>query len=110
MDIKVPYDELSLKIALMGASNKLEKEGLQEQLLSKLSKFTVNTMADYNIKVAEFHGISLADLINSPNYETLKSEYAKNGIDFILNVYKDAGFEDKEAWALVCVGLGQLII
>lgn len=108
MGINVPYDELTLKIALMGASSKLENEELQKELLSKISDISVKTMAELNVKVSEFHGITVPDLINSPNYEKMKAEYANHNLALIRNIYLDAGFSDKESWALVCLGLGQL--
>ena len=112
MDVQCPYNELQLKIALIAASDKLADVNLQEKILSKI-KETPNITEDkaiFNKNIADFNGISVADLINSPNYETLKSEYASTLFYKILNIYKDFNFTDKEAWALLCLSFGKLSV
>lgn len=108
MNIDVPYDEMTLKIALISAGSKLDEEGLQEKLLENLAPYSPETPADLNKKIAEHHGISLLDLINSPNFISLKDDYLLHHLALIRKIYKDFGFDDKEAWALMCLSLGQL--
>lgn len=109
MNVSVPYDELTLKIALMGASKKLEVDGLQERILEKISSISSKTMSEFNQAVAEYHGISVLDLINSPNYESLKGEFGNHNISRLVSIYKEEGFDDKESWALVCVSMGNIL-
>lgn len=108
MNISIPYDEITLKTAAISASSKLEKEGIQEIILDKISQISPQSMSEFNIKSAEFHGITLSELVNSPNYEILKNEYATHNLSLIRNIYKESGFNDKESWALICLGLGKL--
>lgn len=109
MELNVPYDELSLKIALMGVSNKLEKDiSLQERILNKISEVSPKTEESLNEKIAKHNGISVKDLIDSPNYLILKEEFAREKFHEVRGIYLSEGFDDKESWAMMCVSMGLL--
>ena len=71
----------------------------------------ISTKKDLNQKIAEYNGISVKNLLNSPNYSCLmwwlhkiqtKRIYGQN--DRKLDI------SEKEAWALVAVAAGLLEI
>jgi len=108
MELKVPYDEVTLKKSLGGASAKLEVAGLQEGILERITKTTAQSQAEFNRFVSEFHGIGVSDLVNSPNYEKLKEDYGVHHVSQIHRIYLESGFTDIESWALICVGFDKL--
>ena len=105
--INCPYDALTLQIAMLGAANKLEKyeqqhgEGSTVEKLNSL-QLTTPEPSELNKRAAEHHGITIDQLINSPNYAVLKSEYGESMVHKVMGILKtEFGFEDKEAWALM---------
>ena len=97
LEIDCPYDDLTLRLAVISLGDKFT-EDIQKNLLSKLE---VNKPITKNV-VAEFHGITLEQLINSPNYEILLNEHRESIVKNFLKVVKNEGcFSDQEAWALL---------
>jgi len=103
-----PYDKVTLQLALLGIEKKMDKEDLAKRVESRMSEFLVTDKAELNKKLAEHNGIEVIDLINSPNYETLKEEYSKSLMMKALDILKEESFSDKEAWALLVFGSGML--
>jgi hypothetical protein len=105
--IKCPYDALTLQIAMLGAANKLdafEKKNGEGSTLQRLESLNLSTppAGELNKQAAAHHGITVEQLINSPNYATLKTEYAEHMVERVMTALKsEFGFEDKEAWALM---------
>lgn len=106
-----PYDEMTLKIALITASSKFEAfekangTAYRDEIVGSLA--TENK--SINAAVAEHHGIAVEQLINSPNYQLLKTEYM-NGLmlKFMESLKLKLNLTDKEAWAMLCVATGVL--
>lgn len=113
MGLKIPYDGLTLQIALLGLSNKPE-------LMKKMEKFAEDRKdedklladkAELNKRVAASNGIDVTTLINSPNYQSLLTEYCANIVkQRIEECKKETGMSDKEAWALVAMTMGLIKI
>ena len=62
----------------------------------------VGTPAQINEGVATLHGITVTDLINSPNYSVLKQEFLAGKMkDVRDNLKQTMGLDDSEAWAVI---------
>jgi len=105
-----PYDQITLKLALLGLEKKMADDTLAEKVNSRLSEFLIADKAEMNKKIAQHNGIEVIDLINSPNYETLKEEFSQTLVVRAIAILKEESFTDKEAWALVAIGTGILKI
>ena len=113
MSLSCPYDKLSLMTALFTADAKLvayEKEHGEGSIESAMTFLpSVKTGADENRAAAEYHGITVEGLINSPNYKILKEEFAASFISKgLARLKENFGLDDKEAWAIVMAGTGKL--
>jgi len=109
-EVACPYDETTLKIALLGLERKMGDDALAEKLKARFSEFIITDKPELNRKIAEYNGIEVLDLINSPNYETLRVEFSQTLLFKAIDVFKEESFTDVEAWALVAVGSGILKI
>ena len=100
--MKIPYTELELRLALIKLSDR-EKELVP--IMEELNKL-VDEKEKPAKRIADFHGIEVDQLINSPNYSVLQKEYQANilqkSVDFLMD---KGGLTHKEAWALISVGL-----
>ena len=108
MTIKIPYNKLELTIALSGISEndkdfikKLTK--IKDDLLKKMP----GSKKERNKLIAEENGISVKDLLNSPNYELLGSQYEERIFnDFRNRIKDDLNLTEKQSWAIVAVAFG----
>lgn len=105
--MNVPYDKLSLQVAMLSAGNKLvayeaaNGEGSLEAKITALGLQSPPSGAELNAQTAAHHGITVPELIGSPNYARLKEEYGEHMTLKVIDAMKDAfGLEDKEAWAV----------
>ncbi len=105
-----PYDEITLKLALLGLEKKMEDMSLAEKINSRLAEFLVSDKAELNRQIAKHNGIEVPDLISSPNYNTLMEEYSQTLMMKAIGILKEESFTDKEAWALLAIGTGILKI
>lgn len=97
--IVLPYSQLELTIALSGAAKIME--GKEEEVDKKLDALKLKFSTDNKMKAtADFIGISLTDLINSPNMNSLINHYEAYQRGCILDVLTDLGLSKKEAWAV----------
>lgn len=101
-----PYDRLTLQIALLGVARKMDKyvadngEGSLDTLLTESQIEVPKEGAELNKQAADHHGISIETLVNSPNYATLKEDYALAQMRKTMDVLKSkVGLTDEEAWA-----------
>ena len=108
MAVVCPYDEITLKLALLGLEKKIEDSDLAERVHSRISDFLVSDKAELNKQIAKHNGIDVIDLINSPNYGTLKEEYSTTLMMKSIDILKEETFSDKEAWAILAIGSGIL--
>lgn len=109
--MECPYDKITLQIALITASKKFEEyekangEGYKDEIVNSLA--TENK--SLNIAVAEHNGITVDQLINSPNYQLLKTEYMNDlMLKFMSSLKLKINLTDKEAWAILCIATGVL--
>ncbi len=111
--IEIPYDELELKIALIGIDLKKFNKKRIMKLKSefKLAGLIPGGKKDLNKKIAEYHGISAKELINSTNYKVLREEYQKNLVNkFISKFVEKLDITKKQAWAILTAAMGLLDI
>jgi len=105
--IKIPYTLLELRIALVSFNeNKFDEKKLEE--IRCEFAIPVYEKKDRNKQVANYHGISLEKLIDSPNYEVLCKEYEESILYlFVKKLIEKFEITEKEAWAVVvyCLGL-----
>lgn len=97
------YSEFDLRLALIGLES---REGLQEildRIVADFGGLTCPDGAEFNRIVAEHHGISVLDLINSPNFLALQEQYRVFMTTKIHDRLVADGFSDKEAWAILMV-------
>jgi hypothetical protein len=105
---KIPYDALTLQVAVATMDEEKVKD---ESLLVKIQELTncFNDKSTLNKAIAIDNGISVIDLINSPNYTLLKDNYSWEQVNKIVDfLVKEKGWEDKEAWGIIAYGLGLL--
>ena len=105
--MQIPYTEHELLIALLGIDdNKLEEAKLEELMAEFIGKLPEENR-DLNKKIAEFHGISVEGLLNSPNYKILCQEYGERVIrQLIKNLQEKFGLTDQQSWALYAKATG----
>jgi len=100
--MQLPYSALELNIALLSIESKLTEEtidGITNAVNAAIPR--VKSHAELNKAVADYNGISLEQLINSPNMTAMVKEYqAYNCKKVIANIEK-LGFTNKESWALL---------
>lgn len=106
--MKCPYNAIELTTALWSASRKLEEyektngEGSVLKKIDELGMTTPATGAELNKRTADYQGISVDTLVNSPNYEKLQQEYGWHMVQQVRKAVMDNfGLDDKEAWAVV---------
>lgn len=107
--MKIPYGKNELYITLLGLDDANISDEKMEELINELEKITSNGKNNLNKAVAEFHGISVEQLIASQNYKVLCDEYM-DGIfrKMAVKIREKLNLTDKEAWALIAKGLGWL--
>lgn len=106
-----PYDEITLRIALLSANGKLVKisEEKGDVELMRLMDTAVKEMGEgpsdketLNKEVAAHNGVSVSDLIGSPNYQELVQEFCYSRVVKVIDNVKDLfGFTSQEAWAVI---------
>lgn len=98
--IKIPYSSMELRVALLNFDENKFSEDKIKELKSEFEDLSNDK--DQNKRVAEYHGISVEQLINSPNYKVLCEEYGESIIyEFVKKLKEKFETTDKEAWALV---------
>ena len=108
MAVECPHDKLALQIAMLSASRKIEeyeKKNGEGSMIKKIEEAKLEapqSVADLNKSTAEFHGITVEQLINSPNYNKLKEEFGESAIERLLK-FLNAEFElsNPEGWAIL---------
>lgn len=102
--MKCPYNAFELNLALIKANSvfeKIDKKGKLSELEKRLDELKPPEGAQLKPAVAAFHGITVKELIDSPNYKTLSQEYFENRIAKVLETLKEYGIDDKTGWALL---------
>lgn len=99
MTIQVPYNQFDLTLANLSALSKLTDEDLQKKIMEEFEPI-IDTN-NLNEKVAKFHGISVKDLIDSPNLTTLIELYKEHTFSEGIKIFEKYGLTHKEAFAVM---------
>lgn len=111
--MKIPYSSEELRFAFLSAMVKIIKnkdvdiETKMKEIGNELTGFP-EERKDLNKKIAEFNGIGVEKLIDSPNYKVLCEQYEAHSFrQYVKKLVEKFEFTDKEAWATVlyCLGL-----
>ena len=108
--MKIPYSEMQLltgKVELMRLIEQDERgfEEKSEEVKKEFEALMPEVKNELNAKVAEFHGITVDTLVNSPNYATLGSEYCEDVFKRLIGRMKEKlDLTDLQAWTLVAIG------
>ena len=99
MSVKCPYDELTLKIALISITEE------QYALLEKApANFNIpQSKVELNKAVADRNGMPMLDLLQSPNYTILMEEYSTFQVHNLIEDLEKRGFTNKQAWGILAV-------
>ncbi|MDI6734523.1 MAG: hypothetical protein QMD50_03510 [Patescibacteria group bacterium] len=105
--MKIPYSELDLKIALLGMNDKNFLGKKARDLKKELDAVMPVNKAEMNLKVAEYNGIGLKELINSPNYAALLGDYRAHILNTAVGkIEKNLKITNKQAWAVIALVAG----
>jgi len=106
--MKIPYSEFEMQIAMMKLNDKLAEfdKATLEQKKQEMQAFTDSLMpkkrAEQNKLTAEYHGISVKQLMASPVYGALCNEYKEDCIrQFVEMIKEKLETTDLEAWAAI---------
>lgn len=106
--MKIPYSSWELRFALMNLSEDKFNEKKMKEIENELA-IPSKDKKELNKAIAEYHGISVEKLVDSPNYKILCQEYEENTVyQLVKKFIEKFGITEKEAWALVAYGLGLL--
>lgn len=103
MAINVPYTKLQLLVAGMSASSKMNALGEEviDDLANRLNAISSGDPAEFNKAVAASNGITVLDLINSPNMALMQDDHRERCLHKAVDILKSLGFTDEEAWAIM---------
>lgn len=110
--MKIPYTEMQLLAGKLELMDIIERDegGFEEKSEEVRREFEAQfpeAKKDLNARVAEFHGITVDTLVNSPNYTTLTSEYGEDVLKRLIGRMKEKlGLTDLQAWTLFAIGKG----
>lgn len=90
--MECPYNEFELKMALIS---------LTDEQIDQVNKLKTEDIQIDNKRIAEFHDISVLDLINSPNYALLCEKYKELELMKVKAQLESIGLSNKQAWALL---------
>jgi hypothetical protein len=97
MTIKIPYTKTELVLAAITASSKIEEK--QEELVKRLNEISIVNNGNVNEAVAKHNGITVLDLINSPNMQLLIEQWYSHNMEQAVKILKDYGLTEVEAWS-----------
>lgn len=107
--MRIPYSEIQLHTALIGLKKKLNEENQKklEELTIEFKVLLPDEKKSLNQTISQFHGISVEQLINSPNYSILCQEYKEHVLKKLAQSLKEKiGVTDEQAWALIALSIG----
>lgn len=105
--LKAPYSWWEMTSALGGITEEQAKK--MEKLGEETNKALPANKKEMNTKTAEFHGITVEQLISSPNYQMLCQEFAESlTTDFIKALQEKAGLTEVQAWAACFAVRGEI--
>jgi hypothetical protein len=115
--MKCPLNQIQLISAKFSLNTTLEKnfpgeegdEELQRLVIELQDKFSYLIAIDGDPKeekrnVAEYHGISIEQLINSPNYSQFVKEWKENNTKLVMKAIQEAlSLTDEETWVFMAM-------
>ncbi len=108
--MKIPYSEIELLVAFELLIEKISLDYFErkmKELEPELSSSAPSDVETFNRKMAEYHGITVEQLLASPNIADLLRQFCWSLICAAQTKFKDKlGITDKEAWAIIAAGLG----
>ncbi|TSC83265.1 MAG: hypothetical protein G01um101419_95 [Parcubacteria group bacterium Gr01-1014_19] len=106
--MEIPYNEWELKMALCGVPKEMgdgESEKVKK-LLAEIERQVPDSKKELNQKVAEANGITVKDLIDSPNYKVLIQDHLSQATrNLVEEMKKEFNITDIQAWAVIAAGL-----
>lgn len=105
MKIQCPYSEIELQVASLSAYPKLNTyiENIGDEAADLFAKeICPPELGKVNQSAADFHGISIEILVNSPNYQILIEQYISSMWSKAISTLKSrCNLSDKESWAIL---------
>lgn len=102
----VPYKKFEILAAVNLIDEKLLAQG--DSIQEALGKILNIELPQLHLQAAQYHGVTVLDLINSPNYEVLTKSYQETLVSKAIQHLESAGFSNVESWAIICVIYGVL--
>lgn len=99
--VKIPYSKMELQIASFDLMSRLEKDTEIREKFEIVAKALVIEPGTKLKCVAEYHGIQLELLVNSPNMNNLVDAWEENRAKHIVSKFEEIGFDVKESWILL---------
>lgn len=103
VELKCPYSELELNIAMLKLNNSLTEE-MADEIATEVENILgkrATTPAEFNLAVAKHNGITLEQLVNSPNMEYLVTSFRQYAVNTIFSVLRRKGLSELEVWAVI---------
>jgi predicted esterase YcpF (UPF0227 family) len=97
MVLNLPYTKMELMLACITAMPKVEEHAIE--LEGRLNQLHDIDKVSINEAVAMQNGISMLDLINSPNMAYLVEQYKSDRMHEAVKIFVEFGLTEKEAWA-----------
>ncbi|RJQ28063.1 hypothetical protein C4565_04215 [Candidatus Parcubacteria bacterium] len=111
-NMNIPYDKMELVLALYGIEQRMSDEEFNkvgEEIKAKLEEKLPNEETSINILIAKQNGISIEELISSPNLKLLQAQYYESIYSFVLmELQEKMKLTKKEAYAILAELLGLL--
>jgi hypothetical protein len=107
--MKLPYSQIDLMIALHSIKEGQISEEGAVKIGEEIAKRIPGEKKKLNKMIAEHNGISVIDLVNSPNYKVLCDEYRDDILrDLVKRLAIEFKLTDKQVWAGIALALGLL--
>jgi len=96
----IPYERHEIMMALISLDDSiLNNTNVQDSIRQRLEV----KQPELNTNAATFHGITVLDLINSPNYQTLIQQYQESLVLGTVEFLESQGYSNLEAWSVICI-------
>lgn len=110
--MNIPYNKMELVLALYGIEQRISDEELDrvgKEIKAKLEEKLPDEKTSINVLIAKQNGISVEEVINSPNLKLLQAQYYESIYSFALTELQEKmKLTEKEAYAILAELLGLL--
>lgn len=103
MEIECPYSKLELIVCLRTINEKKLIEKCEQEIArhEKVEQELKPLNRDFSKRIAEYHGITIEQLTNSPNYQILCNKYQEHCVLKLIKMIEvQMDLSKKQAWAL----------